>query len=119
MAHPVRGRSDSGQNGYSSVIEERRGVVATADPTSEHPGSTGLSRTARTATDNRVVELGARAGYTLTGVLHLLIAWLGLQVAFGQRGVRADQSGAMAPVSYTHLLLVAASSLMHSATDSM
>lgn len=101
MAHPVRGRSDSGQNGYSSVIEERRGVVATADPTSEHPGSTGLSRTARTATDNRVVELGARAGYTVTGVLHLLIAWLGLQVAFGQRGVRADQSGAMALVAGT------------------
>lgn len=74
--------------------------MATPDQTSHHHGTAGdLSRTASRATDNRVVEWGARAGYAVTGVLHLLIAWLGLQIAFGQRGVRADQSGAMALVA--------------------
>jgi len=74
--------------------------VATSDQTSRHRGTAGdLSRTGRRVTDNRIVEFGARAGYAVTGVLHLLIAWLGLQVAFGQRGVRADQSGAMALVA--------------------
>ncbi len=74
--------------------------MATSDQTSRHRGTAGdLSRTGRRVTDNRIVEFGARAGYAVTGVLHLLIAWLGLQVAFGQRGVRADQSGAMALVA--------------------
>jgi hypothetical protein len=56
-------------------------------------------------TDNTLVDAGARAGYAVNGVLHLLIAWLGLQVAFGQ-AAKADPSGAMALVAATPLGMV-------------
>ncbi|HEY3339325.1 MAG TPA: DUF1206 domain-containing protein [Propionicimonas sp.] len=58
-----------------------------------------LSRAASDVTDNQVVDTGARIGYAVNGVLHLLIAWLGLQVAFGRKGANADPSGAMALVA--------------------
>ena len=58
-----------------------------------------LSGVAGDVADHRVVEMGARAGYGVNGFLHLLIAWLGLQVAFGQKGENADPSGAMALVA--------------------
>jgi len=61
-----------------------------------------LSRAAGDATDNPLVDAGARAGYAVNGVLHLLIAWLGLQVAFG-RAAKADPSGAMTLVAATPL----------------
>jgi len=57
-------------------------------------------------TDHPLVEAGARAGYAVNGVLHLLIAWLGLQVAFGRSGARADPSGAMALVAGSPLGMV-------------
>jgi uncharacterized membrane protein len=49
--------------------------------------------------DHPVTEAGVRAGYAVNGLLHLLIAWLGLQVAFGRSGTEADPSGAMAVVA--------------------
>ena len=48
----------------------------------------------------------ARAGYAVNGILNLLIAWLGLQVAFGRAGAKADPSGAMALVAATPAGLV-------------
>jgi hypothetical protein len=45
--------------------------------------------------DHPLVEAGARAGYVVLGVLHLLLAWLALQVAFGHGGADADPSGAL------------------------
>lgn len=62
--------------------------------------------------DHPVVEAGARAGYAVNGVLHLLIAWLALQVAFGNSGAQADQSGAMSlvagnPLGWVLLIAVA------------
>lgn len=51
--------------------------------------------------DHPVVEAGARAGYIVNGVLNILIAWLALQVAFGNRGAEADPSGAMELVAGT------------------
>ncbi len=54
------------------------------------------SRSVAEATDNSLVDAGARIGYAVNGVLHLLIAWLALQVAFGRKGANADPSGAMA-----------------------
>ena len=65
-----------------------------------------LSRVAAEVADHRVVDAGARAGYAVNGFLHLLIAWLGLQVAFGRTGAKADPSGAMALVAGNPLGMV-------------
>ena len=41
------------------------------------------------------LQAGARVGYAVSGVLHLLIAWIALQVAWIASGKSADQSGAL------------------------
>lgn len=58
-----------------------------------------LARAAGGLADHPVVDAGSRAGYAVNGVLHLLIAWLGLQVAFGRGEADADPAGAMALVA--------------------
>lgn len=60
-----------------------------------------LSSAVEEVADHPVVTVGARAGYAVNGLLHLLIAWLGLQVASGDDGAEADPSGAMALVAHT------------------
>jgi hypothetical protein len=55
----------------------------------------------------------ARIGLIAYGVVHLLVAWLALQLAWGSRGESADQSGAMrtlaeSPVGKPLLWVVAA-----------
>lgn len=45
--------------------------------------------------DNEWFERVARGGFAASGVLHLLLAWIVLMLAFGQAG-NADQSGALA-----------------------
>lgn len=70
-----------------------------------------VQRVSARAADHPVVEWGARAGYAVNGVLHLLIGWLGLQLAFGTSARDADQSGALAMLGASPLggvLLVAA-----------
>lgn len=42
-----------------------------------------------------VLQIGARVGYAVSAVLHLLIGWIGLQVAWFASGKPADQSGAL------------------------
>ncbi|HEY4418464.1 MAG TPA: DUF1206 domain-containing protein, partial [Pseudonocardia sp.] len=54
--------------------------------------STG--RSARQAANSPAVKIGARLGIGAYGVTHILIAVLALQVAFGNSGERADQTGA-------------------------
>ncbi|WP_446213805.1 DUF1206 domain-containing protein [Micromonospora sp. IBSANI012] len=49
---------------------------------------------ARTA-DSRWLELLARAGFIGYGVVHLLFAWLALQIAFGNSGEEGNQNGAL------------------------
>ncbi|WBB69767.1 DUF1206 domain-containing protein [Micromonospora sp. WMMD812] len=49
---------------------------------------------ARTA-DSRWLELLARAGFIGYGIVHLLFAWLALQIAFGHSAADGDQSGAL------------------------
>jgi len=44
---------------------------------------------------NSVLRNGARLGYAISGLLHLLIAWIALQVAGSGSGRSADQSGAL------------------------
>lgn len=52
------------------------------------------------ATQTRVVEWIARAGYPVSGVLHLLISYLIVRVALGLGG-DADQTGALATLANT------------------
>jgi hypothetical protein len=47
------------------------------------------------ATNTSAFEYGARAGHATSGLLHLLLAYIVVQLAFG-RGGNADQSGALA-----------------------
>ncbi|MEZ0342460.1 DUF1206 domain-containing protein [Mycobacterium sp. pV006] len=50
------------------------------------------------ATDSRTVEWIARAGYPVNGLLHVLIAYIIVQIAFGSSG-DADQTGALATLA--------------------
>jgi hypothetical protein len=54
-----------------------------------------VRQAASRAGDHPVLENAARLGYAVNGLVHLLIAWLALQVAWGGSGDSADQSGAM------------------------
>jgi hypothetical protein len=56
-------------------------------------------RSARQAGDGDALEHLARVGLLAYGVVHLLVAWLALQLAWGGGGQSADQSGAMATVA--------------------
>ena len=47
------------------------------------------------ATDSDAFEYTARAGFAVSGVLHLLVGYIIVQIAFGAGG-NADQSGALA-----------------------
>lgn len=55
-----------------------------------------VKRAARGAGDHPALETAARAGYAVSGLMHLLIAWIALQLVLGNAGpARADQSGAL------------------------
>ncbi len=50
------------------------------------------------ATDSDAFEYAARAGFAVSGVLHLVVAYIIAQIAFGSGG-NADQSGALATLA--------------------
>lgn len=50
------------------------------------------------ATDSDAFEYAARAGFAVSGVLHLVVAYIILRIAFGSGG-NADQSGALATLA--------------------
>ncbi|MGZ5392300.1 MAG: DUF1206 domain-containing protein [Mycobacterium sp.] len=50
------------------------------------------------ATDSDAFEYTARAGFVISGVLHLLVAYIIIRIAFGSSG-NADQSGALAALA--------------------
>ena len=54
---------------------------------------------AREAGDHPALEMAARIGYAVSGLLHLLIGWLALQIAWSNSGKSADQSGALASLA--------------------
>jgi hypothetical protein len=58
-----------------------------------------VTSAASRASDHPALETAARVGYATSGVLHLLIGWIALQVAFAASGKSADQSGALATLS--------------------
>jgi hypothetical protein len=54
-----------------------------------------VKSTASRAADSKPLEYLARGGFVCYGVIHLLFAWLALQVAFGHSSQESDQSGAL------------------------
>ena len=58
---------------------------------------------ARQAGDNPALLAAARVGFAVNGLLHLVIAWLGFQLALGGTGGSADQSGALQTLASTAL----------------
>ena len=52
------------------------------------------NQSAKNVAQSEPVKIGARVGILAYGITHLLIAWLALQVAFGQGNEQADQRGA-------------------------
>lgn len=65
---------------------------------SESPFPPGADA-ARNAHDSGAVRALARIGYVASGVLHLLIGWLAVQLAFGRPSGQADQSGAFRAIA--------------------
>ena len=64
----------------------------------QHPaGEAGQA--ARRAANSDKLETAARAGYAVNGVMHLLIGYIALQVAWSGSGKKADQSGALATLA--------------------
>jgi hypothetical protein len=61
--------------------------------------SGSAKRAASTAGNHPVVEWGARLGYGASGVLHLLLAFLTAQIALGEGGKQASQSGALSTLA--------------------
>jgi hypothetical protein len=65
-----------------------------------------VRQAARRAGDQEAVEVAARVGYAVNGLMHLLIAWIALQLAFGGGGKQADQSGALQALASNGLGMV-------------
>ncbi|WP_369130203.1 DUF1206 domain-containing protein [Modestobacter roseus] len=61
--------------------------------------TSGAGTSAQQAGDSDALEHLARVGLIAYGVVHLLIAWLALQLAWGGGSGSADQSGAMATLA--------------------
>jgi hypothetical protein len=59
----------------------------------------GAVERAREVTDHPVLTQLARAGLIAYGAMHLLIAYLGLRLAWGHDGADADQTGALQTVA--------------------
>ncbi|WP_239100086.1 DUF1206 domain-containing protein [Phycicoccus sp. CSK15P-2] len=58
--------------------------------------SADVEHATRGTNDNPVVEWGARVGFAVVGLMHLLIGWLALKVAWGGGGgENADSTGAL------------------------
>lgn len=67
-------------------------------------GSSGTSsRTASSKAEriakNGVFEKFARAGFVMTGIVHMIVGYIAIRLAFGGGGGTADQSGAMAELA--------------------
>lgn len=61
----------------------------------EQGQTTGKPQSLGQAEDHALVDHAARFGLVAYGVVHLVIAWLALQLAFGDRSGPASSSGAM------------------------
>lgn len=59
--------------------------------------------TAGKARNSTILEVLTRGGFVAYGLLHLAVAWLALQIAFGRGGQEGDQSGAFRLLSHQPL----------------
>jgi hypothetical protein len=57
------------------------------------------AKAARRAQNSGAVRMLARGGYVASGVLHILVAWLAVQLALGESSGQADQSGAFSAIA--------------------
>ena len=57
------------------------------------------SSTVAQVAQNSVFERFARAGYVVSGLLHLTIGYLAIRIALGSGAGNADESGALAAVA--------------------
>lgn len=55
------------------------------------------------ASNSEWLERAARAGFVVSGIMHLLIAYIALQVAWGGSSTQADQSGALGMLAQNSL----------------
>jgi len=55
--------------------------------------------TARDIGNHDIVEKGARLGYAMSGVIHILIGWIAFKIAWGLGSGSADKSGALDAVA--------------------
>jgi len=62
-----------------------------------------VRRAANKVEDQPALQIGARAGYAISGVMHLLIGWIALQIAWSASGRSADESGALQTLSESSL----------------
>lgn len=65
----------------------------------EAPASDDLASAASEIAQNGTFERFARAGFVVSGLMHLVIGYLAIRIALGSSGGDADQSGALATVS--------------------
>ncbi|KGM13472.1 DUF1206 domain-containing protein [Cellulomonas bogoriensis] len=66
------------------------------------PDQTTLEDRLRTVRRSRPVQIGSSVGYVAVGVVHLIIAWIALRLAFGDgggEGDEADQAGALREIA--------------------
>ena len=61
--------------------------------------SSGGKSSMRDAGESRWVELLARVGLAARGLVYVIIGVLAVQIAFGEKGARADQTGALASIA--------------------
>jgi hypothetical protein len=57
--------------------------------------ASNIRETASKAADSKPLEYAARAGFVGYGIIHLLFAWIAVQLAFHGSGQEGDQSGAL------------------------
>lgn len=62
-----------------------------------------VTRATGQAQRNKGLHAGARAGYLAYGIVYLLIGWLALRLAWGDRGGSADASGALHTLAHQPL----------------
>ena len=62
-------------------------------------GADQVKTTVGRAANSDKLETAARVGFAVNGVLHLLIGWIALQLAWGGGSKKADQSGALATLA--------------------
>jgi hypothetical protein len=86
------------RRGGGVAAVKKRVYEAESKAREDHMVDKPLEGFADRATDNDAFEYTARAGFAVSGVLHLLVAYIIARIAFGS-GEEADQSGALAALA--------------------